>query len=187
MNIKEIIETVNKIQNLIENMLADNIGDEIQKTIDKCKSGNDKKNMHAVANKVDLKGFKTVGFYMVFNTDNNKNNMCQLKIQYKNKEYYCVYRGQSYHMHDRLISHLFYQPNGPYPNCMKVEVNGKKYNINLEEKALYEKNVKVVNANYPSWEWLVIKISLQKTKQATREMFEDAFDKKFGRPIYSFR
>lgn len=52
MNIKEIIETVNKIQNLIENILADNIGDEIQKTIVKCKSGNDNKNMCAVAKRM---------------------------------------------------------------------------------------------------------------------------------------
>lgn len=136
MSIEELIKSVNEINCNIEKLLIDNIGNEIKKAITRVVSDEKSQDIRIINSPDDLCGFQIVGFYMIFNNDIEgiKNNTCTCRIKYEKEEYTCVYRGHSYHMKDRLLSHLFYEPNGTYPNCMQVKINDGKYNINIEKK-----------------------------------------------------
>lgn len=70
---------------------------------------------------------------------------------------------------------------------MKIKLQDDKYNINIATKKLFANNKEQTNIPFPDWQWLVIKITLKDSKQAIREMFETAFDKEYGKPIYSER
>ena len=74
---------------------------------------------------------------------------------------------------------------------MKIEFKKKKYNINIEEKTLYEDgkpiNKEPFNEEIFNHQWIVIRIALENSKQAIREMFETAFDNKYGKPVFSVK
>lgn len=90
-------------------------------------------------------------------------------------------------MKDRLESHLFYKQNSAYKSCLKIKLKNKKYNINIFNRNLYLDGLLQKNVKLPNWNWFVIKIPLLNSNQAIREMFETAFDKEYGKPIYSDR
>jgi|GEM_PF-2651449 len=185
---KELIYKINESLNQVYLNYKDEIVNVIKYTIENIK-GDTKKNIQEIHCKTDLDtGFHIPGFYMIFNTDPDAANHCKCKIEYKDCQYNCVYRGQAYCIKDRLISHLFYTVDGKYDNCMKIKLNNKNYNINISDKKLFcDDKVQPPDIGFPDWAWLVIKITLSNTKQGTREMFETAFDEAYGKPIYSVK
>lgn len=185
MEIKELITTINKLSESIKSTFIDSIVKIIECAVEKNKLSDKEVNRKLVKKRSDLKekGFTGSGFYMIFN-DMKIEGKC--KVKYDEGEYTCVYRGQAYTTEERLKSHLFYAPNGQYECCMKIKTGDKKYNIDIENKKLYEKNVEVETTDsFPDCNWLVIRIALPKSTKFVREMFEDAFDKKYGMPLYS--
>ena len=66
----------------------------------------------------------------------------------------------------------------------RINFLAKKYNVNIEEQTLYL-NGKKTSADFPKGEWIVIRIPLDNSKQAIREMFETVFDNKYGKPVFS--
>ena len=171
----ELIETINKINTQITKLSEPSIKQIIQENL--------KKKPIVICKKEELKG--SVGFYMIFsNVSVTDSNACI--INHGGEEFTCVYRGHSYNMKNRLLSHLFYEPNSQYPNCMRIKIKRKKYNINLETQKLYVDKKETSEATFPSdQKWLVITIPLTNSKQAIREMFETVFDQTYGKPIYS--
>ena len=172
---EELIRTINGLNDEIEKLVEPSI-----QAIIEC-SVSENKNHELIQNKDDVKG--SVGFYMIFSNNTNFTNT-GCTITYNNKPFYCVYRGHSYTTRERLISHLFYDKNSKYPNCMKIKIGVEKYNINIEEKKLY-KNGKSMGIKFPGGDWIVVRIPLPKSKQAIREMFETAFDNKYQKPVFS--
>lgn len=171
----ELIQAINQLNENVLKLVMPNI----QEIIEKHVSDSEK---YEKINKIeDVHG--GVGFYMIFSDCKEfTQNGCDLT--YEDSKFYCVYRGHSYHVRERISSHLFYSPGNKYPNCMKIVINDKKYNINIEEKELYEDKT-VANVTFPNCQWIIVKIPLDNSKQAIREMFEQAFDSKYGRPIFS--
>lgn len=173
---KYLIETINQINlqltKLVEPIIKQIITDGL------------KTKPKVIVGKENVKG--GVGFYMIFSNVSSTDLNCSCTIEHKGETFTCVYRGHSYHMKNRLLSHLFYEPNSQYPNCMKIEIKDKKYNINLEAQKLYLKGQEINETPFPiKQKWLVITIPLADSKQAIREMFEIVFDQTYGKPIYS--
>ncbi len=174
-NKKDLIESINKLNNEICKLIEPNIREIIETYV------KDEKSYKLIKSKTDIKGSNS--FYMIF-SDNISFTNKGCKIQCNHKSFYCVYRGHSYHTKERLLSHLFYESNSKYQNCMKIMLNSKKYNINIEEQTLYLSGKKT-SADFPKGEWIVIRIPLDNSKQAIREMFETVFDNKYGKPVFS--
>lgn len=175
MNKKELIQSINKLNNQIFKLIEPNIREIIENYV------KDEKFYNLIKSKTDIKGSNS--FYMIFSNNISFTNI-GCKIQYNQKSFYCVYRGHSYTTKERLISHLFYDKNSKYPNCMKIKIGAEKYNINIQEKKLY-KNGKSMEIKFPEGDWIVVRIPLPKSKQAIREMFETAFDNKYQKPVFS--
>ena len=175
MDKKELIQSINKLNDEICKLIEPNIREIIETYV------KDEKSYNLIKRKTDIKGSN--GFYMIF-SDNISFTKTGCKIQYNQKSFYCVYRGHSYHTKERLFSHLFYEVNSEYQNCMKIVLNSKKYNINIEEQTLYL-NKEKTSVDFPKGEWIVIRIPLDNSKQAIREMFETVFDNKYGKPVFS--
>lgn len=146
-----------------------------------------KYNFKIVEKKADLSKDinSTVGFYMIFSSVKPRSSVCKLMLEVDDETFYCVYRGHSCKMKDRLISHLFYDPNGKYENCMKVLIDDNKYNINIETKTIYDNKQVNENVVFPDNKWLVKTIVLSNTKQGIREIFEMTFDELYNKPPYS--
>jgi hypothetical protein len=173
---KELIETINQINAQITKLVEPSIKQIIAESL--------KKEPTVITKKEDVTG--AVGFYMIFSNVSDADSKCSCAIKHEDKRFTCVYRGHSYHMKNRLLSHLFYEPNSQYPNCMKIKIEGKKYNINLETQKLYFEEKEISEEPFPDdRKWLIITIPLTGSKQAIREMFEIVFDQTYGKPIYS--
>lgn len=133
---------------------------------------------------VDLKSFddiqnvyEGVGFYIILTSLNFADNECQLKIS----DLTAIYRGHSYKVKDRVMSHLFntkykekvstlkYPSN--YSVCLKIEdgVNG----IDIDQKP------------YSEYKWKVIVHKMKKSTVLIREQTEHAFDNIYKQPIKS--
>lgn len=170
--IKKVSDFNTQIEELIQPQIEEIIGDKKNKLIE-------------INNILEIKG--SVGFYMIFCS--NKIPGAKYCLTENKTKYYCVYRGHSYNMKNRLISHLFYEPNGAYKNCMQIDINNKKYNINIETETLYANKSTINKDYYPKkWKWAYVSIPLTNSKQAFREMFETTFDKKYKhRPPFNYR
>lgn len=169
----DLIKSINEINDKICKLVEPNIQEVIRQYISNTSK------YELVKSKDDIKG--SVGFYMVFSSNRTFTKKA-CKIKHNGSDFYCVYRGHSYNTKERLISHLFYEQNSKYPNCMKIEINSKFYNINIGKKELYPNGN---NEKFPKGEWIVIRIPLSNSKQVVREMFETAFDNKYGKPAFS--
>ena len=123
------------------------------------------------------------GFYIIL-----RNNYDEISCKYKKGKFVAVYRGHASKMRERIESHLFYNSdNTNLPNCMKVYVDEKRsVNINIETKKTYEKREES-GCKFPSCKWMVAYVTLNKSKQGFREMFEKTFDRKYNKPEYSKR
>lgn len=86
-----------------------------------------------------------------------------------------VYRGQGYHVRERLESHLFYdlyrakESTQGYTVCMRL--NGSNVNV---DKPPFNKH-----------RWMVVTHSMPASIRPIREAAEEAFDNVFGRPVGS--
>ena len=174
-----LVKVINKINDSIAVAFEKEIQAIIQETL------NESNNIRIVKQESDLTRFQTVGFYMIFNNDSTVSNSCNCTVTHNHQLFTCVYRGHAYHIKDRLKSHLFYTAKSPYKSCMLVEYAGKKYNINIFTQECFQKGIKK-NVSLPQCDWVVVKITLSHSKQATREMFETAFDNIYGKPITLF-
>lgn len=137
-----------------------------------------------VRERKDIKKIKgSEGFYIIL-----RNKYRDLECRYKNNGFIAVYRGHASKMRERIESHLFYDPaNDKYQNCMKISIDdNNNININIETKKTY-KNGKEIKCKFPSCKWKIAYVSLNKSKQHFREMFEKAFDSEFCKPEYSMR
>ena len=124
----DLIKSINEINDKICKLVEPNIQEVIRQYISNTSK------YELVKSKDDIKG--SVGFYMVFSSNRTFTKKA-CKIKHNGSDFYCVYRGHSYNTKERLISHLFYEQNSKYPNCMKIEINSKFYNINIGKKELY--------------------------------------------------
>lgn len=176
MSKKELIESSNKILSDFENNNKANIKLIIKNSVID-------KNLKIINSKDDLSGSN--GFYMIFCSKEKNESDCSCTINKDGNDYYCVYRGHSSNIKSRLESHLFYDKNSKYPNCMKIMIENRKYNLNIETKKVYAGKKTVENVVLPSWNWGVIHIPLTGSKKALREMFENVFDGLFSKPIFS--
>lgn len=186
MKASKLIKKINSLQKAIEDVFQD----EVKNIIDSSLNGGvlkESKDCKKIKSISDLEGWDTNGFYMIFNNHIVQQNTCtcQVKLDGENKPYICVYRGHSYHLKDRIQSHLFYDFSTSYNSCMQVLVKEKKYNIDISKGTLYFKGEPQKNLEFPRCNWLVVKITLSNSKQSTREMFESVFDSVYGKPIYS--
>lgn len=176
--------------NLIKmsNDILDNFKDEhfkdITEIITQCLA-NKKNEFEKIAKESDLKGSN--GFYMIFCDNEPNNNQCTCQIKISNKVYYCVYRGHSYNTKERLLAHLFNGPDSKYDNCMLVPYENDKYNINISSKKYFKNKKEIPRFTLPNWEWGVMRIPLNDSKQALREMFESVFDKEYSKPAFCDR
>lgn len=141
------------------------------------------KNLKIINSKDDLSGAN--GFYMIFCNKAKESLDCTCTLKKDDVDYICVYRGHSSNIKNRLESHLFFDENTKYPNCMKVIIESKKYNINNEIKKVYIDGKIDESVILPTWNWGVIHIPLTDSKQALREMFENVFDGLYKKPIFS--
>ena len=132
--------------------------------------------------KKDIKQIKgTEGFYIILRNKYNRSN-CKYKIN----EFVAVYRGHASKMRERIESHLFFDPEGSdFRNCMKISIgDDSSVNINIETQRTY-KDGKESKQAIPRCDWRVAYVSLNKSRQGFREMFEKAFDSKYNKPDYS--
>lgn len=181
MKANELVRAINTINASVEKAFENEIISIIEKSLSQ--NGH----IQSITSQSDLKGFSVAGFYMIFNNDPCAPQQCTCSFSKNKKTYTCVYRGQANPMKERVESHLFYSPTGRYDNCMLVTYNGSEYNIDISKPTLYQKGKEINGIAFPQYEWFVVKISLTNSKQATREMFESVFDKKYGKPIYSHK
>jgi hypothetical protein len=114
------------------------------------------------------------GFYIILSDIELDDNECTFEL---NKQR-AIYRGHSYNVKNRIMSHLF---NTRYKNeldgetvytaCLKIEdgVNG----VNVDEEP------------YVQNKWTVIVHKMLKSDKVTREQAEAAFDQKYKKPCKS--
>lgn len=140
-------------------------------------------NFISVIKKEDLRG--SIGFYMIFCDAKPSLSICTCQIKISGKDYYCVYRGGATTVKERVISHLYFDLKSEYPNCMKILLGDNRYNINLDSKTLFKDREAVSEVPFPDWKWGVIRIPLDGSKQALRDMFERGFDALYGMPSFS--
>jgi hypothetical protein len=133
---------------------------------------------------VDLKSFDDiqnvfagVGFYVIMTSMNFADNESQLKFS----DLTAIYRGHSYKVKDRLMSHLFSnkyktkESTSKYPSnysvCLKIEdgVNG----IDIDQKP------------YSEHKWKVIVHKMKGSTELIRQQTEHAFDDIYKQPIKS--
>ena len=171
----ELIETINSLNNAIFKFAKLIICAIIKNRL------NDSRKIITVKSEKEICGSN--GFYMIF-SDNKEFPKNKCIVKHNKTKYHCVYRGHSYNMRKRLISHLFYTPGARYDNCMKITVENGEYNINLDQRELYL-NGKKGRKTFPKGNWIVVTIPLGKSKQGLREMFERAFDEEYGKPAFS--
>lgn len=133
---------------------------------------------------VDLKSFDDIknvyggtGFYIILTNLNFSDNESQLKIS----DLTAIYRGHSYKVKDRIMSHLFssqYKAKelaSKYPSnysvCLKIEdgVNG----IDIDKKP------------YSNYKWKIIVHKMKGSSELIRQQTEHAFDDIYKRPIKS--
>ena len=115
------------------------------------------------------------GFYIILTDKKFDDNKCEFEFEDKK----AIYRGHSYFVKKRLLSHLAnkkYQgqrkssePN--YKVCLKIEelING----ININEEP------------YNKWNWTIIILKMNNSSKLMREQAELAFDELYHRPIKS--
>ena len=114
------------------------------------------------------------GFYLIATDLPTKRNQCTAVVQGSLK---VVYRGHSYHVRERIESHLFYKSyrakdsGRRFTVCMKID--GR--NININRHPLNKR------------QWFVVTHSMRKSTRLIREAAEEAFDAVFGKPVGSDR
>jgi hypothetical protein len=114
------------------------------------------------------------GFYLIATDLPIESNSCSLRI---GNGLPVVYRGQGYHVRERLESHLFYDlyrakgSTQGYTVCMRL--NGNNVNV---DKPPFNKH-----------QWVVATHSMPASIRPIREAVEEAFDNVFGRPVGSSR
>jgi hypothetical protein len=130
--------------------------------------------MHRIRTLADLTTVKGTGLYLIATDMPVGENMCQLKVGALALP--VIYRGHSYHMRDRIRSHLFnashraaMNPNKPYNVCIRLD----------------DRNIEVSERPFCDHQWVVVTHSLRKSNLAIRECAERAFDAIHGRPIAS--
>ena len=133
-----------------------------------------------VNKKLDVNGKS--GFYMIFCSNEPKDNNCLCRIECRKTTFFCVYRGHSSSIQNRVTKHLFFD-SSINDNCMRIKLNGNRYNINIESQALFENN-SLFPDTFPNWKWKYIKIEFD-SKQGLREIYEKAFDELYNRPSFS--
>ena len=126
----------------------------------------------------DLKKvYSGIGFYVILTSNNFADNECQFKFS----DLGAIYRGHSYNVKDRIMSHLFttqykvkestakYKSN--YTVCLKIEdgVNG----IDIDKKP------------YSDHKWKVIVHKMKGSTELIRQQAEQAFDDIYKQPIKS--
>lgn len=133
---------------------------------------------------VDLKNFDDIknvyggiGFYVILTSLNFTENESELKIS----NLTAIYRGHSYKVRDRVMSHLFStqyklkESTSKYPSnysvCLKIEdgING----INIDQKP------------YSEHKWKIIVHKMKGSTELIRQQTEHAFDDIYKRPIKS--
>lgn len=140
-------------------------------------------NFVSVTKKDDLKGAE--GFYMIFCDAKPPPPICNCQIKISGKDYYCVYRGGATTVKERIISHLYFDLKSKHPNCMKILLSNSRYNINLDSETLFKDREAVSEVPFPDWKWGVIRIPLDGSIRALRDVFERGFDALYGMPLFS--
>ncbi|MCV6629999.1 MAG: hypothetical protein OIF50_09085 [Flavobacteriaceae bacterium] len=116
------------------------------------------------------------GFYIILTQHKFSDNNCSFKLHNQT----AIYRGHSYSVKKRILSHLsnerynsLRKPNEPeYTVCIKIK-DGDKGGINIDEKP------------YSNWKWMVVVHKMIDSKQIMREQAEHAFDTVYGKPCKS--
>lgn len=123
----------------------------------------------------------TQGFYVIFTDCKYDDNTCSLDVSFEIEENNvietkAIYRGEGYHVKERLISHLFnsqhkISDDKQMENCMQIEVGVKGIDIDSD--------------NYKNFNWFVSVIRVAKSYSIVRKIMEEVFDAKYGRPLAS--
>ena len=130
-----------------------------------------------VASLKDLEDIPNInGFYIILSDYLTEANKCTLKFDGAS----AIYRGQAYHVKDRLKSHLFnslYKADHKsyktfYKTCMQV-VKGI-HGVDVDQKP-YSKN-----------NWYVIVHRMPGSSESIKELTELAFDDIHNKPIYCY-
>lgn len=160
--------------------VQDNFKTEIVTYLKSCDYNLNSKNYQVV----DLKNFDDLkkvysgrGFYVILTSKNFADNECQFKFS----DLTAIYRGHSYNLKNRVMSHLFttqykakestatYKSN--YTVCLKIEdgVNG----IDVDKQP------------YSEHLWKVIVHRMKGSTELIRQQAEQAFDDIYKQPIKS--
>lgn len=115
------------------------------------------------------------GFYILMTDLKFENNNCLFEID----DFKAIYRGHSYFVKDRIMSHLFnldYNKNSSkhktkYTICLKIEDGVEGININQQP--------------YSDYSWKIIVHKMKDSSKMIREQAELAFDNIYNRPLKS--
>jgi hypothetical protein len=115
------------------------------------------------------------GFYILMTDLKFEDNNCSFEID----NFKAIYRGHSYFVKDRIMSHLFnldYNKNSSkyktkYTVCLKIEDGVEGININQQP--------------YSDYSWKIIVHKMKDSSKMIREQAELAFDNIYNRPLKS--
>jgi hypothetical protein len=130
---------------------------------------------HMIRLPADLVGILAgPGFYLIATDLPTEDNPCTLTV---GNGLPVVYRGQGYHVRERIESHLFYDRYRAKKSTLGYTVSIKLGNVNIN----------VDEASFSDYQWLVVTHSMPRSIRPIRETAEEAFDNVFGRPVGSSR
>lgn len=72
--------------------------------------------------------------------------------------------------------------NTNYENCLKIEVNNKLYNIDLENNLMFNEEEELSLIQY---NWFVITVPISNSDSKFRRIFERCFDELYNKPAFS--